>query len=198
MALMNKFHEFLRTRGSIRRFKPDPVPDPVMDRILSTATFAPSAHNLQPWRFVRAQSAEAKTKLGIALTEKMRADMEAENADPAEIQKRVEISLRRIDEAPVIILLCRDKTIIRKEEPEEHHMSIQSTALIGLQLMLAAHAEGLGSNWICWALYAPQAVQKALNLNPNWLPEAMLFLGYSAEEPKEKVRKTVKELIVLR
>src|SRR5215475_1912615 len=45
-------HNFLRTRRSIRRFKPDPVPDPVIQNILLTAAFAPSAHNRQPWRFV--------------------------------------------------------------------------------------------------------------------------------------------------
>mgnify|MGYP005854811883 CR=1 FL=1 len=187
MALMNKFHEFLRTRRSIRRFKPDPVPASVMDRILSTATFAPSAHNLQPWRFVHIQSAEAKTKLGSALTEKMQGDMAAENADPAQITKRIEISLRRIAEDPFIILLCRDETAVRKkDDPEEHHMSIQSVALAGLQLMLAAHAEGLGANWICWALYAQEETRTALDLPKSWQPEAMIFLGYPNEAPKEK------------
>ncbi|MEW5941732.1 MAG: nitroreductase family protein, partial [Chloroflexota bacterium] len=48
----NELHAFLRTRRSIRRFKPDPVPGEVVSRILATATYAPSAHNLQPWRFI--------------------------------------------------------------------------------------------------------------------------------------------------
>ena len=168
-----------------------------MDRILTTATFAPSAHNLQPWRFAHIQSSGAKEKLGKALTEKMRVDMEAENADPVQVKKRIDISLRRIAEAPVILLLCRDKTIIRKEEPEEHHMGIQSTALIGLQLMLAVHAEGLGANWVCWPLYAQKETQTALDLPEIWLPEAMFFLGYADETPENTFRKTVKELTVL-
>jgi len=211
---INEYHHFLRTRRSIRRFAPDPstgsgqrpVPASVMDRILTSATFAPSAHNLQPWRFVHVESSGAKEMLGNALTEKMRSDMEAENTDPAQtraerhrsIQKRIEISLRRIAEAPIIILLCRDETIIRKDDSEEHHMGIQSVALAGLQLMLAAHAEGLGANWICWPLYAQQETQSALTLPKNWLPEAMFFLGYPDDEPKENMRKTVKELIVSR
>ena len=194
---MNELHQFLRSRRSIRRFKPDPVPASVMDRILTTATFAPSAHNLQPWRFAHIQSSGAKEKLGKALTEKMRVDMEAENADPVQVKKRIDISLRRIAEAPVILLLCRDKAIIRKEEPEEHHMGIQSTALIGLQLMLAAHAEGLGANWVCWPLYAQKETQTALDLPEIWLPEAMFFLGYADETPENTFRKTVKELTVL-
>src|ERR1041385_6062917 len=44
-------HNFLRTRRSIRRFKPEPIPDSVIQSILTTATYAPSAHNRQPWRF---------------------------------------------------------------------------------------------------------------------------------------------------
>ena len=195
---INEFHQFLRTRRSIRRFASSPIPASVLDRILTTATFAPSAHNLQPWRFVHVESSGAKEMLGKALTEKMRGDMEAENADPAQIQKRTEISLKRIAEAPVIILLCRDETVIRKEDAEEHHMGIQSTALTGLQLMLAAHAEGLGANWICWPLYARKETQITLSLPQDWLPEAMFFLGYPDEEPNDTLRESVKELITSR
>lgn len=184
---MNDYHRFLRTRRSIRRFKPNPVPAAVMDRLLSTAIHAPSAHNLQPWRFVHVDSSDAKTRLGAALTEKMQGDMEADNADPAEIQKRTEISLRRIDEAPSIILLCRDETAVRKDDPEEHHMGIQSVALAGLQLLLAAHAEGLAGNWICWTLYAQKETQAALGLPKSWLPQALFFIGYADEAPKEKI-----------
>ncbi len=195
---MNDYHRFLRTRRSIRRFKPDLVPAPVVERILTTATFAPSAHNLQPWRFVHVESDLAKEKLGSALTEKMRGDMEAEGIEQAQIRKRIEISLRRIAEAPLIILLCRDETIIRKDEAEEHMMGIQSIALAGLQLMLAAHAEELGANWICWTLYAQKEVIQTLNLPTSWIPQAMFFLGYPDEEASKAERQAVKYLLVTR
>jgi nitroreductase len=45
-------HTFLRSRRSIRRFKPDPIPGEMIQRFLENAEYAPSAHNLQPWRFV--------------------------------------------------------------------------------------------------------------------------------------------------
>jgi len=192
---MNELHHFLRTRRSIRRFKPDPVPASVMDRILHTATFAPSAHNLQPWRFVRVESSSAKEMLGVALTSKMRADSEAKGADQAEAEKRVQISLRRIDEAPVILLLCRDETAIKKDEPEETIMGIHTLAVAGLQLLLAAHAEGLGGNWICWSLYAQETTQKALNLPETWLPEILFFLGYADETPQKAVRQPLENLL---
>jgi F420 biosynthesis protein FbiB-like protein len=201
---MNEFQTFLRTRRSIRRFlgpaaktgKPTSVPAPVIERILETATYAPSAHNLQPWFFVMVVDTSKRKRLGQALTSEMRVDMAAEGASQDEIDSRVERSLRRIDEAPVIILLCRDVTAVRKDEPEEHTMAVQSVALTGLQLMLAAHAEGLGSNWVCWPLYAQEATRDALEL-PNMLePQAMFFLGYADEEPGKKKLKSINEIVI--
>lgn len=188
-------HAFLRSRRSIRRFKPDPISEETIQRLLETAVHAPSAHNLQPWRFALVQSEEARRRLGRALTDKMRADMQAEVAPEADITARVERSLRRIAEAPVIVLFCRDRSAIRKEEPEEHTMGIQSVANMATYLALAAHAEGLAANWICWPLYAPEEVRAALDLPVTWEPQGMLFLGWPAEEPGEKV---VREVEVVR
>jgi len=179
-------HDFLRSRRSVRRFKPDPVPDTVIERILATATYAPSAHNRQPWRFVVIKNTDVKPRLAKALTDKMRLDMQAEDSSESEIEKRVANSLRRIDEAPVIIMFCRDTTDVRINTPEETIMNIQSTALAGLQLLLAAHAEGLGGNWICWPLYAAKETQSVLELPENWEPQAMILVGYSNEQPKQK------------
>ena len=196
-------HNFLRTRRSVRRFKMDPstgsgrrpIPASVIERILETATYAPSAHNLQPWRFCVAADESTKKRLGQALTGKMRADMSAEGAPESDIEARVERSMRRLDEAPVVILLCRDVTAIRKDEQEEMTMAIQSVAAAGLQIMLAAHAEGLGSNWICWPLYAQEAARAALELHDTWEPQAMFFLGYADEEPREKVLRPLQDLV---
>lgn len=187
-------HNFLRTRRSTRRFKPDPVPAPVVERILETATYAPSAHNLQPWRFVIVADLSAINRLGEALTTKMRADMTAGGAPGSEIEARAERSLRRLDEAPVVILLCRDVTVVRRDEQEEITMAIQSVAAAGLQLMLAAHAEGLGCNWICWPLYAQEAARAALDLPDTWEPQEMFFLGYADEEPRGKTPRALEEI----
>jgi F420 biosynthesis protein FbiB-like protein len=190
-------HNFLRTRRSIRRFKPNPVPAPVIERILETATYAPSAHNLQPWRFCVVTTSVVKARLGQALTDKMRADMTTAGIPKNEIDLRAKRSQHRLDEAPVVILLCRDVTAIRKDEQEEITMSIQSVAAAGLQLLLAAHAEGLGGNWICWPLYAQEAARAALDLPDTWEPQAMFFLGYADEEPSEKVIKPLKEIMMV-
>jgi len=193
---MNDFQNFLRTRRSIRRFKPNPVAASIIERVLKTATYAPSAHNLQPWRFAIIQTDAAKISLGQALTDKMRIDMAAEGASEVDIDKRVKNSLHRIEEAPLIILLCRDVTDIRKEEPEEHTMAVQSVALAGLQLMLSAYAEGLGSNWVCWPLFAQEATKKALELPNTWEPLSLFFLGYVDEQAAKKILKSLDEVLI--
>lgn len=187
--------DFLRSRRSIRRFKADPVPDSVIEDLLATATFAPSAHNRQPWRFVVVKDPAVRQRLGAALTSRMRTDMQAEGAPETEIEARVSRSLRRIDEAPALILLCRDVTDVRVDTPEEALMGTQSVALAGLQLLLAVHATGLSANWICWPLYAQAETRAALDLPATWEPQAMIFIGYSSENPKEKMLKGLNELV---
>ena len=183
---MNKFQTFLRARRSVRRFKPEPVPASTIKRILETAVYAPSAHNLQPWRFALIQTKSAKDNLCAALTNKMRIDMKKEGAHQDEIGKRINTTLRRIHDAPVIILLCRDVTAVRVDDLEEKTMAVQSVALAGLQILLSAQAEGLDGNWICWPLYAQDSVRDALKLPAVWEPQGMFFLGHAVEKPGEK------------
>lgn len=192
-------HTFLRSRRSIRRFKPDPVPVAIMERILETAICAPSAHNLQPWRFAVLTGAEAKSRLAEAITTRFQQDSLADGTPAAVIQARVERTIRRTTEAPVIIILCRD-TSQSDPQPDalgqqaEAVMGAQSVALAGLQLLLAAHAEGLGGTWICWPLFAPAETRRVLGLPLEWDPQGMIFLGYPAEQPEMPERKLLKEI----
>lgn len=178
--------EFLRSRRSIRKFSAEAVPEELVRQVLKTATYAPSAHGLQPWRFVLIKSPEARQALGENLTTQMRRDLQAENAPEAEISSRETRSLRRLAEAPRIILVCRDREAVRVPTQAEDLMGIQSVAMAGLQLMLAAHARGLASNWICWPLYAQAETVRALNLPATWEPQGMIFLGWPGETPKAK------------
>jgi coenzyme F420-0:L-glutamate ligase/coenzyme F420-1:gamma-L-glutamate ligase len=191
-------HQFLRTRRSVRRFKPEPVPDSAIERILTTATHAPSAHNLQPWRFVIVKKSDARTRLGLALTAKMRLDMAAEGAPESEIQTRASSSIRRISEAPVLILLCRDVTEVRADTPEESAMAMQSVASAGSLLLLAAHAEGLGGNWICWPLYAREETGAALELPETWEAAAIFVLGHPINIPEARPRKPLASVVAWR
>lgn len=77
------FYEVIRTRRSIRSYKPDPIPDDVLTRILGAARIAPSGSNRQPWKFIVVRDEELKRRLAIACHNQM-----------------------FIAEAPVVIVAC--------------------------------------------------------------------------------------------
>jgi F420 biosynthesis protein FbiB-like protein len=195
-------HTFLQTRRSIRRFKTDPIPDSVIERILTTATYAPSAHHRQPWRFCVATNLFVKTKLADAMTVEFQRDLEKDNLSKDDIEKKVANSRNRIISAPVVIILSVDMTDMdkypdTKRKKAEYIMATQSAANAGMQLLLAAHAEGLGSVWVCSPLFVPNIVQKALDLPEAWEPQAMYFLGYPEVVPLARERKPL-DLVVVR
>jgi coenzyme F420-0:L-glutamate ligase / coenzyme F420-1:gamma-L-glutamate ligase len=191
--------DFLRSRRSIRRFQPRDVDRETVNRILETATRAPSAHNRQPWRFAILTQPEPKFRLSDLLGAEFRRDLGAEGRAETEIESRLQRSRNRILESPVVIILCMDLSDMdvypdEKRSTAERTMAIQSVAAAGLQLQLAAHAEGLGSVWTCGPLFSPGTVQSALNLPESWEPQAMFFIGYPAEESKVKEMKSLDEV----
>ena len=196
---MENLQTFLRTRRSIRRFKTDPVPDSVLRDILHTATYAPSAHNRQPWRFVVMTSPTAKAHLADKMESEFQRDLEKDNLSNEEIQKRLKRSRERINSAPVIILLCTDMTEMdaypdAQRKKAEYLIATRSAANAGMQLLLAAHAEGLGSVWVCSPMFAQRTVQQALDLSQQWEPQAMFLIGYALETPAVRERKSLKEI----
>ena len=199
MTNTTDLHTFLRTRRSIRRFKPDPVPDSVIQDILTTATFAPSAHNRQPWRFVVLTDLSVKQKLADAMAQDFERDLTRDGLPPEKIQAQIKRSKERITSAPLAILLCLDMSEMdtypdEKRQAAERTMAIQSVSAAGLQLLLAVHAEGLGGVWACWPLFAQNVILDTLNLPKTWEPQAMFFIGFPADNPEARERKSIQEI----
>jgi len=192
----NNLHNFLRTRRSIRRFKPDPIPDSVIEDILHTATFAPSAHNRQPWRFCVVTDSSVKQKLADAMAIEFERDLEKDKLPQAEIQKRITRSRERILTAPVVIILNVDMSDMdvypdTKRKKAEYLMAVQSVANAGMQMLLAAHAEGLGGVWVCSPLFVQETIQNILDLPKAWEPQAMFFIGYPQDIPEVRERREI-------
>ncbi len=186
-----ELHAFLNSRRSIRRFLTRPVPDLVIQRILETTAHAPSAHNRQPWRFVVVTANATKAHLADSLAVAFRHDLAQDRLSPGEIEVRIEKSRARITSSPVLIVLNLDASDMdvypdERRKKAEFIMAVQSVAAAGLQLLLAAHAEGLGAVWTCSPLFAPKVVCESLQLPDAWEPQALFFIGYPDEKPKLK------------
>jgi coenzyme F420-0:L-glutamate ligase / coenzyme F420-1:gamma-L-glutamate ligase len=191
----------LRDRRSVRRFQPRPVPEEIVHRLLETATWAPSAHNAQPWRFAVLTSLTARSRLSQALGQVFRHDLLAGGLPIEDVEAQVSRSCQRIQDAPLAVLLCQDLTVGElypdsDRQRSEHIMGMQSVALAGGHLLLAAWAEGLGGVWMCAPLFAPAAARQALDLPESWQPQALILLGYPAKIPPRRQRHPIEDVTI--
>jgi F420 biosynthesis protein FbiB-like protein len=189
----------LETRRSVRRFRSEPVPRPVLEQVLRGAASAPSAHNRQPWRFAILDSPASRNTLTLAMGAVFLRDLLIDGLTQKEADDQVERSRNRILEAPVAVLLCLDKTDLDQypdytRQQASYLMGVQSVALAGGHLLLAAHALGLGGVWICAPLFAQDAVRVALQLPEEWEPQSLLLLGYPAKIPEPRQRRSLEEI----
>jgi F420 biosynthesis protein FbiB-like protein len=162
-------------------------------------TYAPSAHNRQPWRFVVVTDLSVKTQLADVMAQDFERDLLQDGIPPEKIQAQVKRSKGRIASAPVAILLCLDMSEMdsypdEKRQTAERMMAIQSAAAAGLQLLLAAHAEGLGGVWACWPLFAQETIKQTLKLSESWELQGMFFIGYPVDIPEVRERKEIKSI----
>jgi F420 biosynthesis protein FbiB-like protein len=137
-----------------------------------------------------------KTQLADAMAIDFRRDLMNDGVPAERIQAQVKRSKDRIICPPVAILLCLDMSEMDsypddKRNKAEYMMAVQSVAAAGMQLLLAAHAEGLGGVWACWPLFAQETIQKTLNLPESWEPQGMFFVGYPADIPEARERKNI-------
>jgi coenzyme F420-0:L-glutamate ligase/coenzyme F420-1:gamma-L-glutamate ligase len=184
-------YQVIHQRRSIRRYADRPVDRKVIERLLEAATWAPSAHNRQPWRFAVIQDRERLERLAEAMNAALRADLAADGLSPEAVQAQASRRRDRLTRAPVLILLCltladMDDYPDPKRRQAEWTMATQSVALAGQNLLLAAHAEGLGACWLCAPLFCPDVVRDSLGLPAHWQPQAFISLGWPAEAPSKE------------
>lgn len=188
-----ELHDWLRSRRSVRRFSAQAPSSEAITRILETATWAPNAHNRQPWRFVQLETSESRAALAGAMGVEFAKALGAEGLSAEEIEAQLKRSRDRVVEAPAAVLLCLDLDVLDKYEDKdrtrgEYLMGVQSVALAGGQLLLAAHAEGLAGVWMCAPLFTPAEIRNALALPESWEAQGLILLGLAAKEAPPKDR----------
>ncbi len=166
------------SRRDVRgQFKPDPIPEDVLRRVLQAAHHAPSVGYSQPWDFVVVKSPEVKQRIKDGF-----------NAAHAEAELMFEegkqgtyrsLKLEGIMESPVGVCITCDSTrngpvvIGRTAVPE---MDQYSSVCAVQNFWLAARAENLGVGWV--SIIHNDVLKKALNIPDHIIPIAYLCLGY--------------------
>lgn len=195
--------ELIRSRRSVRRYTHQTVPPELIDQLLDAATWAPSAHNRQPWRFVVISTQAVKQQLAAAMGERLRADR-LRDGDPIDVVERdVTRSHDRIVEAPVVIAACLSMIDMERypDQPRaaaERTMAIQGVAMSIQNLLLTAHDLNLGACWLCAPLFCSDAVRSALKLPIDWEAQALITIGYPTDQGTFKGRVNFKQKTIYR
>jgi nitroreductase len=201
------FLELVKKRRSIRSFKPDPVPDEAIDRIIEVARWAPSGFNLQPWEFVVVKKEELRMKIVQYLRDFFTAHGSMEETREAWQGPKPQpgaAPAAGFASAPVFIIPFGD-TRIRAGLPMIHRYSeeswdktyISSMASAFMVMHLAAVSLGLASQWLS-AVTQPLVhchIKQLLGIPAPLKIYDMMVLGYPNMEPKPKLLRNREEMV---
>ncbi|MCD6503381.1 MAG: nitroreductase family protein [Thermoplasmata archaeon] len=164
--------EIIISRRSIRKYKDAPVEEEKIRMLLEAARWAPSAGNLQPWYF-------------LVVRDKRTREMLAEAA----------YGQTWMVEAPVHIVVFADpeRSAYRYGERGRTLYCIQDTALAIQNMMLMAHALGLGTCFV--GAFDERSVSKILCAPRHLRPIAIITVGYPAESPEPRPRRPLEEIV---
>ena len=171
-------HEAIKTRRSIPLVTEQAVPVELIEKIIESGTYAPNHHRTEPWRFFVLRG-NGRTKLGKVLGEITSAEQE----DPLSESSKTKIERSKGNplRAPVIIAVGMEpgvkENIIEKEEYAAVSSSIQN-------MLLTAHALGLGAIWRTGAICYHPNVRDFFGLSEKGEVLAFIYLGYPEMEPK--------------
>jgi nitroreductase len=201
-------HDLMRTRRSVRRYRREVPERALIESILASAITAPSASNKQPWRFFIVRDGSTIARLAAAVRAAVeRIALAVEPAFEQSFRAYGEY-FTRFEQAPLVIVpLFRPLTILsnltgaRLETRDREAIQVmeRDSGLIGTSLalqnlLLAAHAAGLGASGMTGPLVAAPAIREILRVPPSWHIVALVPVGYSDEEPAATERKSVEQV----
>jgi nitroreductase len=168
-----EFHEVVKTRRSVRTFKPD-EPDPeAFARVLEAVRLSPSGSNRQPWRFVLVEDPEKKAEVVAACGRHA-----------------------WIADAPVVVVACGYKISYNRGGYMGEMSFIMDVSIAFTQFILAARAEGLGTCWI--GDFTNDPIKKALGVPEDYEVVAVSPLGYPKSDKafhETDLRKPLDEIV---
>ena len=162
------FLELAMKRYSVRAYKPAPVEDEKLQQVLEAARLAPTAANRQPFRLIVITTKGKETELGRIY------------GGPFFVQP------------PLVICICSVPSESWVRMDGRRYCDVDA-AIVMDHITLAAADVGLGTCWI--GAFNPEAARDELRIPDDVEPIAFTPLGYADDQPKEKVRKKIDELV---
>ena len=164
----------IKERRSIRDFQKKEIPKDIIDNLIDTLIWAPSAGNLQARKFYLVADEGLKKKIAIAA-----------------------LKQHFLAEAPLLIIGCTDSRISQRYgERGVYLYSIQDVSCSLMGMMLVAHENGLGSVWV--GAFDEAAVSEILKLQKFLRPVAIVAVGYPSKIPSPPPRISKEEAVEFR
>lgn len=210
------FFEVVRQRRSIRRFAANPVKEEDLRLMLEAARLAPSAGNVQPWRFILIRDVELKEKLKDVVEASFAGQVEAAGEKLKEKLKQLHFYTTFFAQAPVVIAVAthplppeppivhlkRSRTFWRLHNSKfrgYYNPGLQSVGAAIAHLLLAATDLGYGGCWATLPLdFARQELEVLLEIKSPWFLVALVAVGVPAEAPPPRPRKPLEEIVSFR
>jgi 5,6-dimethylbenzimidazole synthase len=181
---IKNFADLVKWRRDVRRFRPDPVPEPLLISLVKLASFSPSVGYSQPWRFLRVQDGNRRSAIRDNFLACNKAALDSYEGERAELYAR--LKLEGLEMAPEhVAVFCDMETTVGhalglRTMPE---MLEYSTVIACHTLWLASRAYGLGMGWV--SIFDPVEVNKILGVPHAWKFIAYLCLGYPVEQHED-------------
>ncbi|HXZ61597.1 MAG TPA: nitroreductase family protein [Acidimicrobiales bacterium] len=185
---MPDFFEVVHTQRATRSFLPEDVDDETIARILTAATHAPSAENSQPFAFVVVRDPAARAAIGELTARLWRGGaraLEEQRLSPALLHDVDHGAMGGIAGAPVLVVVCGDARLtFGPSLPASVFPAVQN-------LLLAAHALGLGSTLTTLPVLGGHELSELLGLPSEVEPMAVIPLGHPSVPPGRPRRRPV-------
>jgi 5,6-dimethylbenzimidazole synthase len=180
-VFLARLDDLFRWRRDVRRFRPDPVPAGLIERLVAFAALAPSVGNCQPWRFVSVETVALRADVIANFNACNAAALSDYDGERAALYARLKLSGLR--EAPAQLAVFSDQATLagaglgRKTMPEALDYSVVAAIHT---FWLAARAWGLGVGWV--SILDPLRLAQSLDAEPGWKLIAYLCVGFPQEE----------------
>lgn len=175
--------EAIRTRRSVSVYCADPVPREMLRIILEAATWAPNHRHNEPW-FFHVVEGDARARLADRLAAASRADGLGDKA-----RGKIEKTAERVRHTPAIVFV----ETFRADDPLDTEENYAAACCAVQNLLLAAHAQGLGAIWRTGVPCEHPAVKAFLALAPDAKLVAAVFLGFPASPAQAQSRRPLGE-----
>lgn len=204
---IDEFLKLARSRRSVRRFKPDPIPDEAIRKILEAGRWAMSGANGQPWEFIVVKDRKTINQIADAWLEVGKEQWVIEQTRLGELRHH-RFALDKLDRpgfdsAPVLLVVLGDRRTLQATVLSTHFIPgeggpgalyYKNMANATQNLHLATAAMGLGSQWVSCNYWWEQSLKTILDVPAVFDIHTIVALGYPAYGPKLPYRRELEDI----